>query len=236
MVLSSAQWLTSLRHRHWVCTSLGRSAPPPHPTYEWCAAYVTPSRVATRHPHRVLASLLLTYIGPASPTRPAPPGQSHGYARKKLYCATNISLRAFRQARVIRPARGGERRVQRSRSALSALSCRTRSRSASNSKSCAADWHAAEADAKLPSERTSSCLATIVISSAGNDVNMQDSPDASFGALCPFRTRCCSLARHHMPRTVAKMLGPSSAVTQLVGGQSADGFRKFRKVYNTCFE
>ena len=216
-------------------------APPPRPSHRWrstSGAPPTSHRRASprRHPHRVLTPLLWTYIGPTSPTRPNPPGQSHGYATMKASRAMNNRWPAFRQARptpAIRPARGGERRVQRSRSALS---CRTRSRSASISKSCAADWHAAEADAKLPSERTSSCSATIVISSAGNDVNMQDSPDPSFGALCPFRTRCCSLARHHMPRTVAKMLGPSSAVTQLVGGQSADGFRKFRKVYNTCFE
>ena len=88
----------------------------------------------------------------------------------------------------------------RSRSALAALNCHTRSRIASNSKSCAADWHTAEADAKLRSERTSSCSATIVISSAGNDVSMHDSSDTSFGALRPFRTRCCSLARHHMAK------------------------------------
>ena len=196
------------------CADFGRDyGLPPRPSHRWrttSGAPPTSHRRASprRHPHRVLASLLWTYIGPTSPTRPNPPGQSHGYATMKASRAINNRWPAFRQARpAIRPARGGERRVQRSRSARSALSCRTRSRSASNSKSCAADWHAAEADAKLPSERTSSCSATIVISSAGNDVNMQDPPDASFGALCPFRTRCCSLARHHMPRTVAKMPG-----------------------------
>ena len=211
---------------------------PPRPSHRWrttSGAPPTSHRRASprRHPHRVLASLLWTYIGPTSPTRPNPPGQSHGYATMKASRAINNRWPAFRQARpAIRPARGGERRVQRSRSARSALSCCTRSRSASNSKSCAADWHAAEADAKLPSERTSSCSATIVISSAGNDVNMQDSPDASFGALCPFRTRCCSLARHHMAKNRRKM-APSwrlRAVTQLVGGENY----RLRKKFTDC--
>ena len=30
----STRGLTSLGHQHWVCSSLGRSAPPPHPSYQ----------------------------------------------------------------------------------------------------------------------------------------------------------------------------------------------------------